>query len=396
MKVDGNPPSAFTPRDTVEEFWDVSALDECMGRAGALRVDDFLDAFRQYLGVEGDLYVFAHARHALRSYLGALPGDRTDVWISSFNCPVVADAVVDAGRRVRMFDFTDRSGHFDWAAIGQRLDRATAAVIIPHFFGVPTDLRPVLDPAHALGVRVIEDCAHTLGGRIAGKMAGTWGDAAIFSFNYDKPISLGGGGLLLDQSGVAGPVVEARIDLDTDQEELAAFRGYLERRRAEIGRPRGSLVQRIRRELRRRCMPGTSLGTFPVSGVGPLRAALGLWQLERYDAVMKIRNEHAGSLAECAGFAWPVSPEVSPAWLKQKVMPADRDGTTRVALDMHAKGLRVGRFNWPKTVEEHLQLSLPAPHAEAWAHHALDMPIHQNLTEQDLAALRAALMELSS
>jgi dTDP-4-amino-4,6-dideoxygalactose transaminase len=46
-----------------------------------------------------------------------------------------------------------------------------------------------------------------------------------------------------------------------------------------------------------------------------------------------------------------------------------------------ANGIRVGNFNWPRTLQHDDRLF---PIAEKWSARGIDVPIHQNLTEQSL------------
>src|SRR5262249_8062910 len=140
-------------------------------------------------------------------------------------------------------------------------------------------------------------------------------DAAVFSFNYDKPISLGGGGaLLVNRPDHAAPEAPAALPLDAEQAELSAFARYLRRRR-EIS---PGLLARARRRL----APAPTPELRPPAGFGSLRAALGLWQLERYADVQRRRNANAQALMNTPGWRpWRVDADVSPAWIRMKLVP---------------------------------------------------------------------------
>ena len=58
----------------------------------------------------------------------------------------------------------------------------TRAIIVPHMFGLAADL----DRLTALGVPIIEDCAQAHLARYQGKLVGTFGNAATFSFYPGK------------------------------------------------------------------------------------------------------------------------------------------------------------------------------------------------------------------
>lgn len=83
-----------------------------------------------------------------------------------------------------------------------------AAVVPVHLYGQLADMPAILEIAGRYELRVVEDCAQAHGARLAGRLAGTWGDAAAFSFYPTKNLSaLGDGGAVI----TADPVVADRV-----------------------------------------------------------------------------------------------------------------------------------------------------------------------------------------
>ena len=71
----------------------------------------------------------------------------------------------------------------------------TRAILPTHLYGMACDLDPILALAARHNLKVVEDCAHSLGATYKGRMVGTSGDAAFFSFQAFKPLNTFGGGL---------------------------------------------------------------------------------------------------------------------------------------------------------------------------------------------------------
>jgi perosamine synthetase len=76
------------------------------------------------------------------------------------------------------------------------------AVIVVHVFGNLADMEELMDIAHAFGLKVIEDATEALGtyftqGRFANRHAGTIGDVGVYSFNGNKIMTTGGGGMIV-------------------------------------------------------------------------------------------------------------------------------------------------------------------------------------------------------
>jgi dTDP-4-amino-4,6-dideoxygalactose transaminase len=72
------------------------------------------------------------------------------------------------------------------------------AVVPVHLYGHPANMPAIMEIARRHGLRVVEDCAQAHGATIGGKMAGTWGDAAAFSFYPTKNLgAIGDGGAIV-------------------------------------------------------------------------------------------------------------------------------------------------------------------------------------------------------
>ncbi len=86
-----------------------------------------------------------------------------------------------------------REGALHKRASGRRVK----AVLPVHVLGHPVDMDPLLDLARRYGLTVVEDATESLGARYKDRMAGNLGDIAVFSFNGNKLITTGGGGMIV-------------------------------------------------------------------------------------------------------------------------------------------------------------------------------------------------------
>lgn len=74
----------------------------------------------------------------------------------------------------------------------------TRAIIAVHLAGWPCDMDAIMDLAHMHGIKVVEDCAQAHGATYKGRLVGSLGDMAAFSFCQDKIMTTGGeGGMLV-------------------------------------------------------------------------------------------------------------------------------------------------------------------------------------------------------
>ena len=86
--------------------------------------------------------------------------------------------------------------------IHRQTGKKIKAVLVVHVFGNMADMERIMDIAAVYNLRVIEDATEALGtryeeGRYAGKYAGSIGDFGTYSFNGNKIITTGGGGMVV-------------------------------------------------------------------------------------------------------------------------------------------------------------------------------------------------------
>lgn len=84
-------------------------------------------------------------------------------------------------------------------------DRIVKAVLVVHVFGNMADMTKLKKIAHKYRLKLIEDATEALGtfyksGNDIGKYAGTIGDIGIYSFNGNKIITTGGGGMIVSNN----------------------------------------------------------------------------------------------------------------------------------------------------------------------------------------------------
>jgi dTDP-4-amino-4,6-dideoxygalactose transaminase len=373
-------------KDTVEEYWDFEQVRELDRWAVQESIMQFQQSLAKYIGVR-NLVLTPSGRWGLKWVLSAIAkirGHSGRVVVPAFNCRVVGDAIRESGNYIDAYDFSSPAGEVRWEKVMAQLKRGEPpiALIVSHFFGVPVDFIEVISVCRELGVYVIEDCAHALGGGIQGASAGSLGDASVFSFNYDKPISLGWGGAL---AIVNENLLDVWDDIDylipTAEYELSALKWFAEsimRRRELIG-IKTSFLKRL---LRRLGVSGSAEFAMPNLAVGPVRACLGLRLLEQYDKILQIRNSNAQKIRDSSSgyLSWYVGETVQPAWLKQKVRISARNTTKVVCEDLQKRGYRVGNWNWPVLINGKNQ----HPNARETAEYWIDVPIHQNMEEREI------------
>ena len=75
--------------------------------------------------------------------------------------------------------------------------RRIGAVLPVHVLGHPVDMDPIVEAARDLGVAVVEDATESLGAAYKGRPVGALADIACLSFNGNKLVTCGGGGMIV-------------------------------------------------------------------------------------------------------------------------------------------------------------------------------------------------------
>lgn len=107
-------------------------------------------------------------------------------------------AVLHAGGRVRFIDTDPTTLSIDVEHLRASIGGETAGVIVVHIGGIITPrMDEIRDLCDAHGLWLFEDAAHAQGSAHDGRNAGTWGEAASFSFYPTKVMTSGEGGMIV-------------------------------------------------------------------------------------------------------------------------------------------------------------------------------------------------------
>lgn len=133
--------------------------------------------------------------------LGVKPGDR--VYCPTVTFGATAFAITYAGAQPVFIDAEEETWNVSPGALKKALKKDAAsgqlptAIITVDLFGRTCDYDRIMPIADKYGIPVIEDAAEALGATHGTNKAGSFGKAAIFSFNGNKIITSSGGGMLV-------------------------------------------------------------------------------------------------------------------------------------------------------------------------------------------------------
>jgi perosamine synthetase len=200
---------------------DISALEheyvkECLDSTFVSSVGPFVTRFEQEIAAfTGANYAVAvsngtSALHVALVLAGVEPGD--EVIIPALSFVATANAVSHAGAHPYFVDSEMQSFGMSVAAVRDVLEgfesrngqyfnpvngRRIGAIVPMHTLGHPMDIVGLVALADSFGIPVVEDSAESLGSYVGTQHTGTFGKLGMLSFNGNKTITTGGGGMIL-------------------------------------------------------------------------------------------------------------------------------------------------------------------------------------------------------
>ncbi|HSB01650.1 MAG TPA: LegC family aminotransferase [Anaerolineales bacterium] len=194
-----------------------SYIKECLDTNFVSSVGPFVDRFESELaGRVGARYAVATASgtaalHVALLVAGVEPQDEVLVSTLTFIAPVNAiryanawPVFIDAESKhwemdaAKVVDFLEKECQWQAGELRNRhTGRRVRAIMPVHILGHPVDMDPILEAARKYNLPVIEDATESLGATYKGRTTGRIGDIACFSFNGNKIITTGGGGMIV-------------------------------------------------------------------------------------------------------------------------------------------------------------------------------------------------------
>ncbi|MCG8461674.1 MAG: DegT/DnrJ/EryC1/StrS family aminotransferase [Holophagales bacterium] len=289
------------------------------------------------------------------------PGDEVITCATTFVATV--GAIVAVGARPVLVD-CDEAYLIDCQAVADAVGPRTRAILPVHYTGDMADMKTLGELAEKHGLRLIEDACQAVAASIDGRPAGLWSDAAAFSLHPLKNLNVWG----------EGGVVVTRSAQLAERIRLRRNHGLIDRDRvAEFGRN---------------------------YRLHALQAVIGLRLMDSAESIIDRRNAIAARYDEAfrdiAEIRLPPRrPEVRHAFHLYVVQVERRDQLLEL---LHGRGVEA-KIHYPIPI--HLQPAAAGlgygrgdfPRSEHYADHAITLPGHQHLTDDEVAAVITAVRE---
>src|SRR6185503_14770150 len=366
-------------------------VKECLDTGWVSSVGAYVERFESMVAAQaGTKFAVATVNgtsslHISLLVAGVQPGDEVLVSTLTFIAPVNAiryagawpvfiDAEADHWQidAVRVSEFIEHD--CDWingVLRNRHTGRRISAIMPVHVLGHPVDMDPILEIARKYDLKVIEDSTEALGSTYRGKSPGSLGDIGCFSFNGNKIITTGGGGMIV-----------------TDREDWAKKAKYL------TTQAKDDPIEYIHGEV------GYNYRLVNVL------AAIGCAQMEQLASYVEKKRAIAGRYQQALAGVPGLTPMKEASWAESTYW------MYTVLVDPLAFGISSRQLL--KTLESQKIQTRPLwqpihlspahamkgaaslPVAEHLADHALSLPCSVNLSDHDQDRVIAAVVEAAS
>lgn len=317
--------------------------------------------------------------------------DGSTILVPTYHQGVEIETLLTAGYRVRYYRLTERL-LIDLAHARRQLDHTVSALYVIHYFGFPQPLDDIRAFCEAHRLRLIEDCALALFSRAHGTWLGSVGDLALFSVYKTAPLPHGGF-LLTKQARPPVSLPPAPL-ASTLVQSLDLFHNGLQ------ASPWGRVEQWLTRVSRwiRRALRWDRTQTISSGGAlwdprllayGASAWATGLMRfIDPAEIVVRRRRNFMRLVAHLQGhlpLPWTELPSgVCPLFLP--VMVPDKP---RFQRDLERRGVQ--SVNLWDVAHPSCPADLAAEVA-GWRRHCLELPIHQELSPEDIDRIADAVL----
>ncbi len=243
-------------------------------------VDKFEKDFKNYLKIKKSV-VTSNGTTALYLALKVLEiGEGDEVIVPSFTFISPVNTIKYVGAEPVFVDVCKDTYVMDVQKVEELITSKTKAILPVHLYGHPVDMDRLIYTAEKHNLYIIEDATESLGCLYKDRYVGTIGDIGCFSFNGNKLITTGAGGMLV-----------------TNNEKWGENAKFL------------STQAKVTNENKSFYHPETGYN-FRMPNI---LAAMGCAQLENIDEYIKIKRENAAYynelLKDVKGIALPIEKE---------------------------------------------------------------------------------------
>ena len=343
---------------------------------------EFEKLFTEYTGTKYAT-VTSNGTTALSTALEAMniqPGD--EVITSPFTFIASANSIAMVGAIPVFVDIKPDTYNIDPELIEDAITDKTRAIMPVHIFGMPADMRHILDIAESHDLQVVEDACQAHGATVDGKQVGSLGHVNCFSFYATKNLMTGEGGMITtDNEELYDEILMVKNHGRGKQGGYSHFRiGYNNRMMDIVSAIGIEQIKRLPEAVKERRKNAQEFDDFfsEFDSIRPQVEEEGLMssyhiyaprlysdKMNRDEIVAALRNEGVGSRAVYA-------------------LPCHKQDTY----------LDIQKWRWAQFVDYPDYSAVTLPISEEVGQRHFDIPVHPSLSNEDKEHIKAAFQKI--
>jgi dTDP-3-amino-3,4,6-trideoxy-alpha-D-glucose transaminase len=294
---------------------------------------------------------------------GIGPGDEVVVPAHTFIASALA--VLHVGATPVLADVDEHTALLDPSAAEAAVTQRTTAILAVHLYGQCCDMEALGAVAARHGIRLLEDAAQAHGAAHRGRLAGTLGDGAAFSFYPSKNLgALGDGGAVVTHDEEVASAVRTLRDL------------------GQRGKGNHVVVGRNER-------------------LDGLQAALLRAKLPHLQRWNEERRRHAAAYRELLGGTVDFLGEREETPCTFHVFPIRSRGRDALAERLREQRIQTGVHYSPALAEQpalqgRIRVADDAEHARRWAAEELSLPMFAELSDEEVRRVATACLSAAA
>jgi perosamine synthetase len=259
----GGPPPWPPADEAVREALLAAYAAGSWGKYHGPAAEQLADKLRQLVGVPHVLLCSSGTIAVELALRGLRIGPGDEVILAAYDFPGNFRAIEAVGARPVLVDLEPGTWRLDANQLEAAIGSDTKAILVSHLHGSLADMPRVCEIATRRGLAVVEDSCQVPGAMVAGRPAGAWGDASVFSFGGSKLLTAGRGGAVLTPSAACLQRMKVFVERGNDAFPLSELQ-------AAVLPPQ---IDRLAAENQRRLTAATQLvaAVGEVAGLTPLR-----------------------------------------------------------------------------------------------------------------------------
>lgn len=341
-------------------------VKDCLDTRWVSSVGSYVDRFElvmvEYLGAGFAVATVSGTAALHVALLLAGVEAEEEVLVPAFTFIATANAVRYCNARPVFLDVSPETGNLDpervrefleeecrlsgGVTVRRRSGRRVRAVLPVHLYGHPANMPVLSELAQAYGLKVVEDGAESLGAALRGERLGAQSDLICFSFNGNKIITTGGGGMIVTQHRHLADrarhlMTQAKADPTQYLHDMVGFNYRMPNINAALGLAQLEQIDKLLQCKRRIA----HLYQQELAGVPSLRVAGEADGVTSSYWLVNVFLEESRTMATPADLAYRLGAAgiaTRPLWYPLHLQPAYRDSESyrvRVAEQLWATGL---------------------------------------------------------